>query len=83
MALEGTHGLVSLQGAESGFGVVYDEDETGTVDTAATERRREQRCAHRAERSVFNMGPPMAEIVRDCETQTGLPTPLAPGTSPA
>lgn len=81
VGLEVARGLVSVQGAKSNFGVVCDE--AGTVDITATERLREQRRANRAELPVFNMGPPMAEILRDCEAQTGLPAPLPPGTAPA
>ena len=64
-------GLVTVDGARR-YGVVIG-------DAAATERLREElRAARPAELPVFDMGPPMEEILANCEAETGLPAPRRP-----
>lgn len=54
-------------------------DPDGTVDRAATEALRTKR---REERTgpllVFDMGPPVEELLARCEEETGLPAPTPP-----
>ena len=48
-------------------------------DAAATEALRTQMRADRpAELPVFDMGPPLEEILARCEAETGLPAPKRP-----
>jgi N-methylhydantoinase B len=62
------------------YGVVLADD--GTVDETATDELRTRLRSERpAEIPVFNMGPPLAEILANCEAETGLPAPKAPGFS--
>jgi N-methylhydantoinase B len=75
VALEVKRGLVSADGAAR-YGVVLNDD--GTVDSAATDSARDGLRASRPEPAVFNMGPPLAEILANCEAETGLPAPKPP-----
>ena len=51
----------------------------GSVDEAATnELRTEMRAARPAELPVFDMGPPIEELLARCEEETGLPAPRRP-----
>ena len=53
--------------------------EDGTVDAAGTERLRDEMRADRpAELPVFDMGPPIEELLARCEEETGLPAPKRP-----
>ncbi|SNY70120.1 hydantoinase B/oxoprolinase family protein [Paractinoplanes atraurantiacus] len=72
VAKEVRRGLVTREGARR-YGVVVDE--AGAVDAAATA---EIRGEARPERPVFNMGPPLDEILARCEEETGLPAPRRP-----
>ncbi|TYK46855.1 hydantoinase B/oxoprolinase family protein [Actinomadura decatromicini] len=76
VALEVLRGLVTPDGARDGYGVVCTED--GVLDVAATEALRAQRAAERTEIPVFDMGPPLPEILANCEAETGLPAPRPP-----
>jgi N-methylhydantoinase B len=75
VALEVRRGLVSAEGAERyGVGV-----RDGAVDESATDALRERLRAERPGKPpVFNMGPPLAEILANCEAETGLPAPKPP-----
>ncbi len=76
VGLEVRRGLVSVEGARP-YGVVCDAD--GAVDEEATAALRAHLRADRpAELPVFNMGPPLAEILARCEQETGLPAPKPP-----
>ena len=76
VGLEVRRGLVSSAGARR-YGVVTDG--LGTVDPASTQALRgELRAARQGELPVFDMGPPMAELLARCEAETGLPAPKAP-----
>ncbi len=76
VGLEVRRGLVSAAGARR-YGVVADE--FGAVDLDATQALRgELRAAREGELPVFDMGPPMAELLARCEAETGLPAPKAP-----
>jgi len=76
VALEVRRGLVTAGGARR-YGVVLAGD--GTVDAAATDALRgELRGGRPAELPVFDMGPPLAEILARCEEETGLPAPTQP-----
>jgi N-methylhydantoinase B len=51
----------------------------GVTDPAATEALRAEIAAERpAELPIFNMGPPLAEILERCLAETGLPAPARP-----
>jgi N-methylhydantoinase B len=71
-----TQGLVSVAGAKS-YGVVAAAD--GKVDTAATETLRARMRAERPlAESVFNCGPDIETLRRNCLAETGLPAPVQP-----
>jgi N-methylhydantoinase B len=71
-------GLVSRDKALSGYGVVLGDD--GSVDEPATAAERERQRAERGDASAFDFGPPMADVLANCESETGLapPTPATP-----
>ena len=72
--LEVRRGLVTDEGARR-YGVVVGD---AGVDAAATEAlRAELRAARPAELPVFDMGPPLEELLERCEAETGLPAPSA------
>jgi N-methylhydantoinase B len=76
VAKEVRRGLVTPKGAER-YGVCVDE--SGHVDAAATESLRDQMRADRpAELPVFDMGPPIEQLLERCEEETGLPAPKRP-----
>ncbi|MGI8880133.1 MAG: hydantoinase B/oxoprolinase family protein [Jatrophihabitans sp.] len=76
VALEVRRGLVTAEGARR-YGVVLADG--GSVDGGATDELRGQLRAERpAELPVFDMGPPLAEILANCEAETGLPAPKQP-----
>ncbi len=76
VGLEVLRGLVTADGARA-YGVVCDS--SGVVDASATEALREQlRQGRPAVLPVFNMGPPLAEILERCFEETGLPAPKPP-----
>ena len=80
VAREVRRGLVTVQGAER-YGVCVTEDGSGSlaVDAAATETLRDQMRADRpAELPVFDMGPPVEELLARCEEAAGLPAPRRP-----
>jgi len=73
--LEVRRGLVTDEGARR-YGVVVGDS---GVDAAATEAlRAELRAARPAELPVFDMGPPIEELLERCEAETGLPAPKRP-----
>jgi N-methylhydantoinase B len=73
--LEVRRGLVTDEGARR-YGVVVGD---AGVDAAATEAlRAELRAARPAELPVFDMGPPLEELLERCEAETGLPAPKRP-----
>jgi N-methylhydantoinase B len=76
VALEVRRGLVTADGARR-YGVVLDA--AGGVDAAGTGALREQlKAARPAELPVFDMGPPLTELLARCEEETGLPAPKRP-----
>ncbi len=76
VGLEIRRGLVTADGAQR-YGVVADAD--GTVDRAATEALRTKRREDRTgPLPVFDMGPPVEELLARCEEETGLPAPTPP-----
>ncbi|GAA4528936.1 hydantoinase B/oxoprolinase family protein [Nonomuraea sp. C10] len=75
VGLEVRRGLLTAGGARR-YGVVCAAD--GTVDEAATRDLRAELEGTRPELKVFDMGPPMAEILARCEEETGLPAPRPP-----
>jgi N-methylhydantoinase B len=76
VAAEVRRGLVSADGARR-YGVVVTSQ--GSLDAEATATLRTELAASRpAELPVFNMGPPLAEILDRCEAETGLPAPAPP-----
>ncbi|MET8002139.1 hydantoinase B/oxoprolinase family protein [Nonomuraea glycinis] len=75
VGLEVRRGLVTPGGARR-FGVVCAAD--GTIDDEATAGLRERLRTGRGELPVFDMGPPLAEILARCEEETGLPAPTPP-----
>jgi N-methylhydantoinase B len=69
-------GLVSVEGAKS-YGVVAGAD--GSVDTAATDALRAHlRAGRPANDSVFNYGPDIETLRKNCLAETGLPAPIQP-----
>lgn len=76
VAQEVLRGLVTAEGAREGYGVVCGDD--GVLDAQATELLRAEMTAARTEIPVFDMGPPLAEILDRCEEETGLPAPRPP-----
>lgn len=75
VALEVRRGLITVEGARR-YGVVLDD---ATADAAGTEKLRAQMRANRpAELPVFDMGPPIEELLERCEAETGLPAPTRP-----
>jgi N-methylhydantoinase B len=79
VALEVDRGLVTAEGARR-YGVVLGPDgDRPTVDDEATRELRERMRADRpAELPVFDMGPPIEELLARCEEETGLPAPKRP-----
>ena len=75
VALEVKRGLVSHEGARR-YGVVLDE--SGAVDAAASDALRAEMRAARGEIEVFNFGPDIETLRRNCEAETGLPAPRPP-----
>jgi N-methylhydantoinase B len=76
VGLEVLRGLVTVQGAAAGYGVVCAE--TGDVDESATRDLRSRLVAERGDVAVFDMGPELSEILARCEAETGLPAPKPP-----
>jgi N-methylhydantoinase B len=75
VALEVRRGLVTVDGARR-YGVVVRD---GAVDSPATDAlRAELRAGRPAELPVFDMGPPVEELLARCEEETGLPAPTRP-----
>ncbi|TDC57117.1 hydantoinase B/oxoprolinase family protein [Actinomadura sp. KC345] len=75
VALEVRRGLVTAEGARD-YGVVCTAE--GELDEGATESLRATMTAERPEIPVFDMGPPLEEILARCEEETGLPAPSPP-----
>jgi N-methylhydantoinase B len=76
VALEVRRGLVTAKGAER-YGVVVSAD--GAVEDGATRTLRDRMRADRpAELPVFDMGPPIEQLLERCEEETGLPAPKRP-----
>jgi N-methylhydantoinase B len=71
-------GLVSREKALASYGVALASD--GSVDAAATEQERERQRRERGEPLAFDFGPPLAEALANCKSETGLepPTPAKP-----
>jgi N-methylhydantoinase B len=75
--LEVRRGLVTADGARR-YGVVLAGD-GGGVDAGRTGALREDmRAARPAELPVFDMGPPLPELLARCQEETGLPAPRRP-----
>jgi N-methylhydantoinase B len=75
VALEVRRGLVTADGARR-YGVVLRD---GAVDEQATATlRTELRADRPADLPVFDMGPPIDELLARCEAETGLPAPTRP-----
>jgi N-methylhydantoinase B len=75
--LEVRRGLVTADGARR-YGVVLVGD-GGGVDAGRTGALREDmRAARPAELPVFDMGPPLPELLARCQEETGLPAPQRP-----
>ncbi len=80
VGLEVLQGLVTVDGARR-YGVVSDEE--GSVDADATATMRDDLRADRDdELPVFDMGPPMEEILANAMEETGLPAPKPPVPAP-
>jgi N-methylhydantoinase B len=76
VALEVRRGLVTADGARR-YGVVLAGD--GGADAGRTSALREEmRAARPAELPVFDMGPPLPELLARCQEETGLPAPKPP-----
>jgi len=67
--------LATVKGAKD-YGVVI---KRGAVDQAATKKlRSEMRKKRGRKKSVFNFGPPIKEIRKNCKKETGLQPPVQP-----
>ncbi|MEE4185718.1 MAG: hydantoinase B/oxoprolinase family protein [Gammaproteobacteria bacterium] len=67
--------LATVKGAKD-YGVVI---KRGAVDQAATKKlRAEMRKKRGRKKSVFNFGPPIKEIRKNCKKETGLEPPVQP-----
>jgi N-methylhydantoinase B len=67
--------LATVKGAKD-YGVVI---KRGAVDQAATKKLRAQMRKQRGrKKSVFNFGPPISEIRKNCKKETGLEPPVQP-----
>ena len=75
--LEVRRGLVTSDGARR-YGVVLGEGGGGVDDAATTTLREQMRADRPAELPVFDMGPPIEELLARCEEETGLPAPKRP-----
>jgi N-methylhydantoinase B len=76
VATEVRRGLVTSAGARR-YGVVLNDDDQ--VDPEATDVLRDElRAGRPAELPVFDMGPPLADLLARCEEETGLPAPKPP-----
>ena len=67
-------GLVTVEGAKD-YGVVITG---GAVDEAATTALRDKLRAERGEIGVFDFGPDIETLRKNCLAETGLPAPRAP-----
>ncbi len=70
-------GLVSLEKANSDYGVVLDAS-TLAIDAEATEKRRKDLREEWGEIKVYDFGPPLSEILARCKAETGLEPPTPP-----
>jgi N-methylhydantoinase B len=76
VAADVRRGLVTPEGAKR-YGVVMNPD--GTVNQDETKRlRAEMKAKQPAKAPVFNMGPPLATILANCQKETHLPPPVPP-----
>jgi N-methylhydantoinase B len=76
VALEVRRGLITADGARH-YGVVLNGD--GSVAAEDTDAlRAELRAGRPAALPVFDMGPPLPELLARCEEETGLPAPRRP-----
>jgi N-methylhydantoinase B len=76
VAKEIRQGLVTVNGARA-YGVVIAAG--GSVDAAGTEAlRAKMRASRPANAGVFNYGPSIEELRKNCEAETGLPAPKPP-----
>jgi N-methylhydantoinase B len=75
-------GLVSVEKAKNDYGVIISPD-THEIDSAATDTLRAEMKEARGAVKAFDFGPPLAEILANCEAETGLPAPKPPKFSKA
>jgi N-methylhydantoinase B len=68
-------GLVSREKALESYGVVLGDD--GAADVEATAAERARQAAERGEPLAFDYGPPLAELLANCQAETGLPAPTS------
>jgi N-methylhydantoinase B len=80
VVLDVRRGLVSHGAARDIYGVVLGRD-GASVDTSATERRRAELRRGR-QVTMFDLGPPLPEVLEHCEAETGQPRPKPPGGAP-
>jgi N-methylhydantoinase B len=67
-------GLVSVEFAKDGYGVVLAPD--GSVDEEATETERARQREERGEALAFDFGPPLEDVIANCRDETGLEPPV-------
>ncbi len=75
VGLEIRQGLVTPDGALD-YGVVVSDN--GVVDVSATAVLRDKLRSTRGESQLFNYGPGLDELRRNCVAETGLPAPIKP-----
>ena len=77
VAADVRRGLVTVEGAKR-YGVVMNSD-GNTINASATQSLRDQmRAKQPATPPVFDKGPPMAEILANCEKETHMVAPRPP-----
>ena len=77
VALEVRRGLVTAKGAER-YGVVRGRRRHAWTPRPRESLRDQMRADRPAELPVFDMGPPIEELLERCEEETGLPAPKRP-----
>lgn len=75
IALEIQQGLVTAKGAAK-YGVIADD--SGVVDEAATKALRDKMRGERGELPLFDYGPGIEELRKNCAEETGLAAPVQP-----
>ena len=77
VGLDVRRGLVTPEKARADYGVALLNG--GHIDHAGTESLRPARRQERGEIGTFDFGPPLEELLENCQAETGLTPPTPPG----